>query len=75
MLIQREYITPRYKIITKIGKGGLGEVYEVLDLWDEKRIALKLHSPESEIEKNIEDQFKQEYRLISELSHPGIVKA
>ena len=49
-------------------------VFEVFDLWEEKRIALKLHTAFGGEEKNSLEKFKQEFRLTSELSHPGIVE-
>jgi len=71
---KKEFITPRYQIIKKLGQGGLGEVFEVLDWWEKKRIALKLHPAREGEEKNSLKNFKQEFRLTSELSHPGIVQ-
>jgi serine/threonine protein kinase/Tfp pilus assembly protein PilF len=72
MLEEKEFITPRYRIIKKLGQGGLGEVFEATDLWEKKRVALKLCIPEDG--ENRQDNLKQEFRLTSELSHPGIIK-
>jgi serine/threonine protein kinase/tetratricopeptide (TPR) repeat protein len=71
---EKKYITPRYQIIKKLARGGLGTVFEVFDLWEEKRIALKLHAPSGGGEKDSLEKFKQEFKLTSELSHPGIVE-
>jgi serine/threonine protein kinase/tetratricopeptide (TPR) repeat protein len=74
MLEEKKFITPRYQIIKKLAQGGLGVVFEVFDLWEEKKIALKLHTAFGGEEKNSLEKFKQEFRLTSELSHPGIVE-
>jgi len=50
-------------------------VYEVFDLWEKKKITLKIHSPEGESEKSSLPKFKEEFRLTTELSHPGVVEA
>jgi len=75
MSAEKELITPRYQVIKEIGQGGLGKVFEVVDLWEAKTVALKLHSPQKEQQENSLERFKQEFRLCSELSHPGIVEA
>jgi serine/threonine protein kinase/tetratricopeptide (TPR) repeat protein len=74
MSTKKEFITPRYQVIKKIGRGGLGKVFEVSDLWDRKTVALKLHLPREDQKENSLDRFKQEFRLTSELTHPGIVE-
>jgi serine/threonine protein kinase len=74
MLEEKKFITPRYQVIKKLAQGGLGVVFEVFDLWEGKKIALKLHTAFGGEEKNSLEKFKQEFRLTSELSHPGIVE-
>ncbi len=74
MSIEKEFITPRYQVTKEIGQGGLGKVFEVIDLWEEKTVALKLHLPKEDQKENSLERFKQEFRLTSELSHPGIVE-
>jgi serine/threonine protein kinase len=74
MSTEKEFITPRYQVIKEIGQGGLGKVFEVSDLWEEKTVALKLHLPKEDQKENSLERFKQEFRLTSELSHPGIVE-
>ena len=74
MSTEKEFITPRYQVIKEIGQGGLGKVLEVIDLWEGKTVALKLHSAQEEQKEDSLENFKQEFRLTSELSHPGIVE-
>lgn len=74
MSTEKEFITPRYQVIKEIGQGGLGKVLEVIDLWEERTVALKLHLPKRDQQGNSLERFKQEFGLTSELSHPGIVE-
>ena len=37
-------IKDRWKILTKIGGGGFGEIYEVLDIINDNKVAIKLES-------------------------------
>ncbi|BBM86531.1 serine/threonine protein kinase [Candidatus Uabimicrobium amorphum] len=68
-------ITPRkiknYKVVRQIGHGGMGTVYEVIDIYSQKHYALKL-LPQSSPTKNFE-RFRREAQALSSLHHPGIV--
>jgi serine/threonine protein kinase/tetratricopeptide (TPR) repeat protein len=63
----------QYKIIKRLGGGGMGEVYLAEDTKLRRKVALKLLSPD--ITKN-EDwvlRFEQEARAASSLNHPNII--
>ena len=63
----------QYKIINRLGGGGMGEVYLAEDTRLRRKVALKLLSPD--ITKN-EDwvlRFEQEARAASSLNHPNII--
>ena len=47
----------RYEVFEQIGKGGMGEVYRVMDLKLEEEMALKLLKPEIAAEKEIIERF------------------
>jgi formylglycine-generating enzyme required for sulfatase activity/tRNA A-37 threonylcarbamoyl transferase component Bud32 len=63
----------QYKVIRALGKGGMGEVYEVEHEVLGKRFALKLLPPALEWQVSL-DRFKREARLMATLEHPNIVK-
>ena len=60
----------RYELKEKIGEGGLGEVFKAKDLWNKKDLALKILK-----EKIHQEKFKKEFEHLTQLSHPGLVKA
>lgn len=62
--------TARFQIVRALGAGGMGTVYEALDLRAGARVAVKrLHAraPESLT------RLKQEFRTLAELRHPNLV--
>ena len=62
-----------YRLIRRLGSGGMGTVYEAVDERSGHRVALKLISPEFVASKDALDRFCQEGRLASMLEHPRCV--
>jgi serine/threonine-protein kinase len=62
-----------YRIISSIGKGGMGEVYLAQDSRLSRRVALKLLRKEFTKDEDRLRRFKQESRAASSLNHPNIV--
>lgn len=67
----------RYRILSEIGRGSMGRVYLAEDPNIDRRIALKVLSPqqicEPEQEAALRQRFLLEARATGRLSHPGIV--
>ena len=61
-----------YRLIARIGRGGMGEVWEAEQLSLARRVALKLLLPERVDERGL-DFFAREARAGGKLAHPGIV--
>jgi len=61
-----------YKIIEKIGEGGMGEVYKGLDTMLEREVAIKLMRPELINRQEIVDRFKSEAIATGRLNHSSI---
>ena len=57
-----------YKVIKKIGQGGMGAVYEAEQISFNRNVALKVLNRFAST-----SRFKREIEAISRLSHPGIV--
>ena len=62
--------TERFKIRRRLGSGGMGVVYEVHDRETDKVVALKALT---RTEASHIARFKQEFRSLSDVSHPNLV--
>ncbi|HEY5452648.1 MAG TPA: serine/threonine-protein kinase, partial [Polyangia bacterium] len=64
----------RYRILDVIGEGGMGRVYRAVQLATGQTVALKLLHPDVASDAQVVQRFKREAKLMTELSHPHIVK-
>ena len=64
----------RYRLVRKLGEGGMGEVYEAEHVNIEKRVALKLLRPEILSNQEAVQRFKQEARSASSIGHENIIE-
>jgi serine/threonine protein kinase len=67
-------VANRYEIRSMIGKGGMGQVFKVLDHKTETEVALKTLHPKYTSNKHAVARFVREVKLARQLNHPGIVK-
>jgi serine/threonine-protein kinase len=63
----------RYRIIRKLGEGGMGEVYAAEHVHIEKRFAIKLLRPEIVSNPEAVTRFRQEARSSSSIGHRNII--
>jgi serine/threonine-protein kinase len=62
-----------YRLLRRIGRGGMGEVYLAQDTRLERQVALKLLPPRFAEDPRRIQRFRQEARAISALNHPNII--
>ena len=62
-----------YRIISKIGAGGMGEVYRAHDSRLDREVAIKLLPPDFASNEDRLRRFEQEAKATSALNHPNIL--
>ncbi|MDB4968741.1 MAG: hypothetical protein JWN44_4430 [Myxococcales bacterium] len=66
-------IAERYKVISKLGEGGMGVVYLAEHVFIEKRVALKVLSEDFARKADLVARFMQEAKAASRIGHENIV--
>jgi serine/threonine protein kinase/Tfp pilus assembly protein PilF len=61
-----------YRILQKIGAGGMGEVYRAHDVHLERDVAIKVLPTGTLSDEGARQRFRQEALLLSKLNHPNI---
>jgi serine/threonine protein kinase len=62
-----------FELVGKLGEGGMGVVYEAIDHHLDRRVALKILTPEKVADVARKERFIQEAKAASALNHPNIV--
>jgi non-specific serine/threonine protein kinase len=62
-----------YRLLSRLGAGGMGEVYLARDTKLDRQVAFKILAPELALDRDRLRRFDQEARAASSLNHPHIV--
>ncbi len=57
-----------------IARGGMGEVFEGVNVQSDERVAIKVMLPQLAADPNVQAMFKKEARTLTRLSHPALVQ-
>ena len=63
-----------YRLVRKLGEGGMGEVYEALHQTIERQVAIKILHPIYAHSSDIGKRFVNEARAVNLINHPGLVQ-
>lgn len=63
-----------YRILRELGRGGMGLVFEALHTELEKKVALKILTPERMLHEEAVARFRREMKAGGRLQHPNIVR-
>jgi len=62
-----------YKVIEKLGEGGMGKVYKAQDLKLDRPVAIKFLPPDLNASREKKERFMQEAKIVARLNHPNIL--
>jgi Tol biopolymer transport system component len=71
--ISPDTIIGPYRVVSKIGAGGMGEVYRAHDARLEREVAIKVLPADFAADKDRLQRFEQEAKATSALNHPNIL--
>ena len=71
--LTRGTMVAHYRIVEKIGAGGMGEVYLAEDTGLNRKVALKFLPPHLCQDEDFRSRFKREAQAAAKLNHPNIV--
>jgi serine/threonine protein kinase len=72
--IGREILGGQFKIVQKIGTGGMGSVYKAAQPAMNRMVAIKILHPKLTARADLVARFRREARAMSQLNHPNTVK-
>src|SRR4249919_2942355 len=67
-------ISGRYRIVSILGKGGMGEVYRADDLTLGQSVALKFLPMSLSVDPDAVSRFRNEVRVVRLVSHPNVCR-
>jgi serine/threonine-protein kinase len=72
--IGRDILDGQFRILQKIGTGGMGSVYRASQPAMNREVAIKILHPKLAGRKDLTSRFRREARAMSQLTHPNTVR-
>jgi len=72
--IGREILGGQFRVLEKVGTGGMGSVYKASQPAVGRMVAIKILHPKLAGRKDLTSRFRREARAMSQLTHPNTVK-
>ena len=72
---QKGQIFGQYRVLAKIGEGGMGAVYRAVHVHLDKTVALKILPPNRLQNQELLARFQREMKAVGRVEHPNIVRA
>jgi len=72
--IGRDILNGSFRILQKIGSGGMGAVYKAMEIQNSRMVGVKILHPKLANRKDLVSRFGREARALSQLSHPNTVR-
>ncbi len=63
----------KYRVITQIGKGGMGDIYLAVHVRLGGQVAIKVLRPDLAMRQIIVERFFNEARAVNQIGHPNII--
>ena len=63
-----------YEVKRFLARGGMGEVYEGVNINTDERVAIKVMLPTLAADPNVQAMFRKEARTLTKLQHPAVVQ-
>lgn len=70
--IRDQIVDGRYKVVKKLGEGGMSYVYEAADIGTDEHVAVKIMTPKLAQDKTAADRLRREAGLAMRLKHPNV---
>ncbi|HXB55494.1 MAG TPA: protein kinase [Vicinamibacteria bacterium] len=67
-------LASRYKVLSPLGKGGMGMVYKAHDVELDEIVAIKVLRPEAATSPGLTKRFRSEIKLARRVSHPNVCR-
>ncbi len=74
-LLGHDRVVGGYRLLHRLGKGGMGAVYKAVRLKDNRTAAVKLMTFKRSRDKKFVARFIEESRMLSKMKHPNVVMA